>query len=160
MKKIGLIIISIILLLLFLSIFFSVSFISGAAMEPAVKNGQNVVYRTSYPSMNLQRSDIVFYTDPNRPDVDHIGRIVGMPSESIRIGKGNVYIDDNQRKYKIIEDYLPIDTKTRAQLEDQWFKLSQYEYFIIKDNREAYTVDFKNSIVHKNNIKGKLLFKL
>jgi signal peptidase I len=159
MKKVGIVIVSAVLIIILLSIFFSVSQIAGTAMEPTIHNGQLVIFKTIYPTLNVHRSNIVFYRSEGAI-VDHIGRIIGLPSESIYIGNGNVYIDDMHNKYKIHEEYLPADVQTYSYQENQWFKLGEYEYLILKDNREENTVNIEQSIIHKSDITGKLIFAL
>lgn len=145
------------LLLVFFSIFFSLSQVTGSSMEPTLKNGQLIVSTTQYLKTFPQRSDIILYTDENGSSF--VGRVIALPSESIRIGKGNVYIDDNNAQYKMLEEYIssPI---THAEQENVWIKMGQFNYFILKDNRKNYTVDTKESTIEAHQIKGRVLFSL
>ena len=46
--------------------------------------------------------------------MDYLGRVVGLPTESVRIENGNLYIDNNIEKFRVEEEYLNPDTLTKA----------------------------------------------
>jgi len=150
------------LIFLFFSLF-SFNEITGIAMEPSFKNGTNALFWKW--AHNPKRGDIVLYTtkhqikpdNPNVVIIDYIGRVVGLPTESVRIEKGNLYIDNNIAQYRIEEKYLIPDTKTKAFEEGKWFQIGESEYLILTDKRES-IINIPLSILHKDNIKGTLLY--
>lgn len=144
--------------------FFSFNKIAGTAMEPSLKSGTNALFwKWGY---NPKRGDIVLYTpkDQTKPDnpnvfmMDYIGRVVGLPTESVRIENGNLYIDNNVEKYRVEEEYLSPDTKTKAYEEGKWFKIGEFEYLILTDKRKN-IINIPLRITHRDNIKGTLLYK-
>lgn len=164
MKKLFYIFLILSLVLFLLFLFFSLTRISGIAMEPSVKSGQLVVFRKYLGVSKPNRGDIVLYqpvtqtVDISDSGFDFVGRVVALPTESIRIENGNIYIDDNVEKFRIEEDYLLTNTKTSATEESKWVKLGRYEYFILTDSREK-TIDIKSRIIPQEKLRSVLLFK-
>lgn len=158
MKKFTLSLLGIILFLVFLSFFFNLHQVAGDSMEPAVKNRQTVVvWRYFLDGAHPRRGDIVFY---KKDDQLYIGRVVGLPTESIRVQNGNLYLDNNVKQYQVEEEYLPKGTQTHAAVEGQWFKVGEFEYFVTSDKRGERVIDIEKSVIHRNNLVGKLLFAI
>lgn len=144
-----------------LSFFFSVNRISGANMEPTIKNGTSALFlKNSFFGQNYRRSQIVLYK--NHEGVDYIGRIVAEPKESVRFEKGNFYIDNNVHKYKVIEEYLAPDSKTYDNTEDgnslDWISVGEFNYLILPDKRNS-KFNIEDHLINKNNIKGVLIYQ-
>lgn len=150
--------------LLFFSLF-EINSISGNAMEPGLKSKQIVIFR-KFGAHNPKRGDIVLYKPksqklPETPNVhlmDYVGRVVGLPTESVRVENGNLYLDNNVEKFRVEEEYLAPDTKTTAREEKEWFKIGEFEYFILTDKRES-VFSIPRRFVHQNDIKGILFLK-
>jgi signal peptidase I len=138
--------------------FFSLSKITGQAMEPTLKNGTNVLFRRW--GNNLKRGDVVLYRKSygNGAAVDYVGRIVGLPQESARIENGFLYIGNNKDQYRVEEEYLATNTKTNSYQEGEWFKIGQFEYLVLTDKRDN-KISLPTMMVHKSNIKGTLIYK-
>lgn len=125
-------------------------------MEPTLQNGQVVIFRKFFlVTPNPRRGDIVLYY-PQEGVMEFVGRVVALPSESIGIENGNLYLDDNNGQYRVEEEYLPYDTKTTAYQEGRWFKLGRFEYFIVGDKRDDQPINIQSSFIHRDNIKAKL----
>jgi signal peptidase I len=62
----------------------------GAAMEPTIFDGQQI---RIVQSSTFNRFDIVVYLTPDSNELWYLGRIVGMPGETIELGDGAVFID-------------------------------------------------------------------
>lgn len=152
----GFIIISILL-----SLFFNINKISGTSMEPTIKNGTSVLFfKNSFFGSNFRRSQIVLY---KRTDGSNwIGRIVAEPKESVRFEKGNLYINNNVQKYKVIEEYLSADSKTYDNTEDgnslDWINVGEFNYLILPDKRNG-KFNVQNHLVNKNSIIGTLIYQ-
>lgn len=100
---------------------FEINSIAGEAMVPALKPGQIVIFR-KFGAHNPQRGDMVLY-EPNLNrklenssglNMNYVGRIIGLPTESVRIENGNLYLDNNAEKLKVTEEYLKQDTYTQV----------------------------------------------
>lgn len=159
MKKIGVIVLLVIFILILVSFFFEIRRITSQNMEPALKHGQIVVVKKYFLGpVKPNRGEIVFYHLKNS-DFPHVGRVIGFPSESIRIENDHLYLDNNIKQYRVEEEYLSPETKTTAYQEREWFKIGEFEYFIAGDNREDTPINIPANFIHRNNIKGKLFIK-
>lgn len=156
MRKFVIVIVIFIVVLTILSFNFSLSRITGKSMEPTFASGKTVLlkkYLLNTP--DPRRSEVVIY---NRGGMDFIGRVIGMPKESVRIENGNIYIDDNVNKYKMDEEYISVPGSTKSDSDKKWMKLGEFDYFIIGDNRSNYFIKFQEDIINRSDIKGALLF--
>lgn len=160
MKKIVIILIVISLFLIFLSFLFQINQVWGTNMEPTVKSGQTVILkRNLFSAPNPRRGDIVLYL-PKNTEMPYLGRVIGLPSESVKIENGDLYLDDNNSKYQVKEEYLPPDAKTIAYESGEWVKMGAFEYFILGDKRPDNPISIKSSLVPRQNIKDVLFLKL
>jgi len=134
---------------------FNISAVVGSAMEPTIKSGQTVIFR-KFGANNPRRGDMVLYQGQNQ--MDNIGRVVGLPTESVRIENGNLYLDNNAGQYRVEEEYLAPNTKTSASEEGQWVKIGEFQYLILTDKREN-SISISSRFVNRNDIKGILFLK-
>lgn len=160
LKKLAVLTILLSLLVVFISFFFHLSQVTGQNMEPTLQNRQTIIFRKLiFLPGNLRRGDIVLYTRTHKNITnDFVGRVVALPTESIRFENNNFYLDDNTEQYRVEEKYLPPTTKTRANDNNDWIKLGRFEYFIIEDKRTG-IIDIEDHTIHKDNIKGVLFLK-
>lgn len=97
----------------------------GSSMEPTLRDGDKVDIFSI--DRELRRTDLVFFTSPEKPDVTMIKRIVGLPNETIEIKNGEVLING----VVLNEPYIaePISyTYASTVIPDK-------SYFILGDNR-------------------------
>lgn len=110
--------------------------VSGNVMYPAFKNGAFIFSeKITYYSNNPQRGDIVIYQNPESPEKDRIGRIIGLPNEKIKIEKGYVFI--NGKQYS--ESYIELENSTYEGdflKEGAEYMIPDSNYFIMGDNRK------------------------
>lgn len=126
----------------------------GEDMEPTILLGQIVIFKKYFwGAANPRRGDIVLYRRKD-VDTDSIGRVVGLPSESIRIENSNLYLDENNNKYKVFEEYLPSGTETRAFQEGEWIKIPEFNFLIIGDQRSDRKINIIDSFVHRDSLRG------
>ncbi|QYR19133.1 signal peptidase I [Paenibacillus sp. sptzw28] len=84
-----------------------------------------------YEQHDISRGDIVVFKTKNKKEQDtDIARVVGLPGETVRIKKGQVYINDN----KLDVFYGNDSTSDNS---DSWnaVALKENEYFILADVR-------------------------
>lgn len=162
MKRLFFIFILLTFLGLILFSLFQINSVGGSFMEPSLKSGQTLIFR-KLGANNPKRGDVVLYrpksSSTTNYDMDYIGRVVGLPTESVRIENGNLYIDNNVTKYKVSEEYLLADTKTIGQEEGKWTKIGEFEYLILTDDRSK-SISIPNRLVHRDSIIGILFWKL
>lgn len=170
-------------LLLFIPIFISIKpiQISGIAMLPGYNNGEKyIVNKLAYVFSAPSRGDVIMFSYPGSSKYKNVGRIVGLPGETLKIQGGKVFINDVQ----LAESYLNSDVITKTKAKSQIVDISDTEgkikeipnttpilqegvdfqippnnYFIMGDNREnsADSRDFDTVMV--KDIVGKLTVK-
>lgn len=111
--------------------------VQGASMIPGFHNADYLIIdELSYNFREPKRGEVVIFRYPHDPSKFYIKRIIGLPSEKIRIENGNVAIVDknNSPEPKILdENYLP-DSAANFSGEST-ASLEVDEYFVMGDNR-------------------------
>lgn len=126
--------------------------VEGSSMESTLDNGdQLIVEKLSYYFNEPERYDVVVF--PFSENVSYIKRIIGLPGEIIQIKNGEIYLngevlEENFGKEDRIED---------PGLADEEIVLSEDEYFVLGDNRNA-SVDSRKEevgLIKRSQIEGK-----
>jgi signal peptidase I len=110
-------------------------------MQPAINSGDGVVVRTAE---NFSRGDVAMYRLDDKyktyftragqafnAPFYSIGRVVGLPTETVEIRSGHLFIEDKE----IPEDYVANDNRFDENFEKR--RLPVNRYFILKDSRKA-----------------------
>jgi len=105
--------------------------VSGSSMAPNLNNAE--YFMAKKYDREFTFGEIVTYKHPEDLSQTRIGRIVGLPGQTVEIKNGNVYINSK----KLTEPYIlsqnntnPIkEEHTKAGLQDD-------EYYMLGDNRE------------------------
>ena len=124
-------------------------------MLPTLADGSYLLStKVPYYLSEPKRGDIILFTPPVS-DVDQfIGRIVGLPGETISIKDGGVYIDG-----KILtEKYLLSAKSTKPGTfleENKPYKIPENSYFVMSDDREVLNDSRQWGPVNKSSISGK-----
>lgn len=102
------------------------------AMEPTLQVGERFfVNRAIYKVSSPGRGDIIVYKTSGSDDAAlHIGRVIGLPGETIQISNGSILI--NGEVYNETHDFPEI---SNAGLAADGVSLESGEYFILGDNR-------------------------
>lgn len=120
--------------------------IDGNSMKPTLTNGDIIFYSNNIKRIN--RFDIIIFSKNNEI---FIKRVIGMPGDSISYKKNTLYVNN----IKVEEKYLKSITE-----DFNFINISKDKYFVIGDNR-LYSYDSRNfGLVDKNEIKGKMFFKI
>lgn len=119
-----------IILALINTFWLTIFIVDGLSMEPSLHNKEIVIlHKNAYSSNNPERGDVVVVQYPGDPEHKrYVKRVVGLPSESIKIAGGKVYTNDRMFR----ESYLLAGTETESG--GDW-QLSSEEYFLMGDNR-------------------------
>lgn len=130
-----------------------------SAMEPTLAvEDRFFVNRVVYKFSSPHRGDlIVFKTNGSDDAALHIGRVIGLPGETIQISNGKVLIDG-----EVYEEDLELADIKNAGLASSAVSLESGEYFVLGDNRnnseDSRYGDIGN--VKKKYIVGKLWFTI
>ena len=138
-------------------VFFCVQFVfvHGHAMKPTYNNGDLVlVNKIGYRIHSPKRGDVILFK-VNQDETERyvIGRLMGLPGETVQIRDGKFYADYNQ--IQLETDNL-IKTPGKAQ---KAITLGKDEYFILCDNINSGEDSRMTSIgnVKKDQIIGKIV---
>ena len=127
------------------------------SMEPTLQVGERFfVNRALYKVSSPKRDDIIVYKTSGSDDAAlHIGRVIGLPGETVQISNGNILI--NGEVYDENHDFPEI---SNAGVASSGISLESGEYFILGDNRnnseDSRYGDIGN--INKKYIVGKVWF--
>lgn len=127
------------------------------SMEPTLQVGERFfVNRALYKVSSPKRDDIIVYKISGSDDAAlHIGRVIGLPGETVQISNGNILI--NGEVYDENHDFPEI---SNAGVASSGISLESGEYFILGDNRnnseDSRYGDIGN--INKKYIVGKVWF--
>lgn len=135
-------------------------FVQGSSMEPNFSDGQYLIIsefgykqiRASFPWLwewspsnpviipdfrNLSRQDSVVFRYPKNPDQFFIKRLIALPGESIEIKNDRVWIYNAEKPegFVLDESVYRHENSTLADMPKQ--KMTEDEYFVMGDNRDA-----------------------
>jgi signal peptidase I len=132
--------------------------VSGVSMEPNVKNGEFVVAEKISPKFGgFSRGEIVVIKSPENPNRLLIKRIIGLPTESVKIAGHYVYVNNRV----LVEKYLDSDVITlggQMIRENTITTLGEDEYLMLGDNRENSTDSRDYGAINKESVLGRALF--
>lgn len=113
-------------------------FVRGASMESTFLDGEYLVIdELSYRLREPERSEVIVFRYPQSPSQFFIKRIIGLPGETITITDGHVVIKNAQYPQGVVLDespYLAAAVRTGGAVT---LTLSDDEFFVLGDNREA-----------------------
>ncbi len=127
------------------------------SMEPTLQVGERFfVNRALYKVSSPKRDDIIVYKTSGSDDAAlHIGRVIGLPGETVQISNGNILI--NGEVYDENHDFPEI---SNAGVASSGISLESGKYFILGDNRnnseDSRYGDIGN--INKKYIVGKVWF--
>ncbi|MAF20625.1 MAG: signal peptidase I [Parcubacteria group bacterium] len=132
-------------------------FVRGASMEPNFNSGQYLVIdEISYRFNQPARGETIVFKYPLDTSQYYIKRIVGLPNETVEVKGGQVIIYNEEFPQGMILDessYLPQDISTRGIIK---IELTQGEYFVLGDNRQASSDSRQWGPLSEGNIIGRV----
>ncbi|EKE00217.1 MAG: Signal peptidase I [uncultured bacterium] len=109
--------------------------VTGSSMLPNFFDSEQIIAeKLSVKFEAPKRGDIVICKHPNSPDKLVIKRLIGLPSETIKIKEGLVYINNNI----LAEPYLAPNTTTKPEKsmeEGVEYKIPEGSFMVMGDNR-------------------------
>lgn len=146
---------TIVAFLLVFTVWFHFISVDGMSMYPTLTDNELcLVNRLSYLSEKPERGDIVFVSvNINGHSMLDVGRIIGLPGETIEIINGVLYIDGQISDLFSDEDVISFDLEGKA------ITVPENEYFIMGDNQKnSYDSRSDNyGTISIDNIYGKYL---
>ncbi|MFA5359752.1 MAG: signal peptidase I [Patescibacteria group bacterium] len=136
-------------------------YVKGASMEPSFYDKEYLIIdEISYRFNTPERGDIIVFRYPRNPEEYFIKRIIGLPGEKVEIQDGSVYVynKENPLGLKLEEPYLEAEQKTYA-LSEEPVALSDSEYYVLGDNRNASKDSRSFGPVDKKLITGRVLLR-
>ncbi len=82
------------------------------------------------PRREVERGDVVVFKFPVEPERDFIKRVVGLPGETVRVGRQQVWIDGEP----LTEDYARFVHGGQPTMRDH--EVPEGHYFVMGDNRD------------------------
>ena len=123
-----------ILIVIPIRIFIAQPFIvNGNSMVPTFQDGNYlIVDEISYRFEEPERGDVIIFRYPNDPSKFFIKRVIGLPSETIRIDGSKVFIKNEKTPdgEELYEPYVVYPSENHMEV-----KLTDDQYFVMGDNR-------------------------
>ncbi len=104
------------------------------------------------PSRDVERGDVVVFKFPEEPDRDFIKRVVGLPGETLQIGRRQVLVDGDP----LPEDYTRFVHGGQPAMRE--YRIPEGHYFVMGDNRDNSHDSRYWGALPAENVKGKGLF--
>ncbi len=128
--------------------------VSGQSMKPNFEPGDYLIIdELSFRLREPKRGEVVVFRFPRNPSQRYIKRIIGLPGEEVGIEGGMVKING---EFLDETSYLPLGIETRGVVH---LKLSEDEYFVLGDNREASSDSRYWGALPKKNIVGRVFLR-
>ncbi len=142
----------------FITFGFQTITVIGPSMNDELKDGQIVVVnKLSYTIGDIDRFDVVAYSQVEHDTYYDIKRVIGMPNETVQIKDGKIYIDGKELKDSPIKDEI-----LNSGIASVEIHLGDTEYFVLGDNINNSEDSRYSNIgnVGESEIMGKVVFVL
>ena len=139
------------IIILFKIFIFNFILVKGDSMNPKYKNNDFMfLNKIIYSFKPIRRGEVIVLKYKNN---DLIKRIIGLPNEKIKVENGKLYINNKEYYENYINSYT-------ASYDFDEITLKDNEYFVMGDNRYN-SYDSRNfGTITKNNIIGRVEFKI
>ena len=104
------------------------------------------------PTREVRRGDVVVFKFPDDPERDFIKRVIGLPGETVRVGRRQVLINGEP----LAEDYTRFIRGGEPGMRD--FPVPEGHYFVMGDNRDNSQDSRYWGALPAEHVKGKGLF--
>lgn len=102
----------------------------GPSMDDTLTDGQVVVVnKLAYKFSDIERFDIVAYSDIKKNDYYDIKRVIGLPGEILQIKDGYIFINGKKLEQNFFEGRI-----LNGGLASSEIVLGEKEYFVLGDN--------------------------
>ena len=144
--------ITIVIIIIILKIFvFNFILVKGDSMNPKYKNNDFMfLNKIIYSFKPIRRGEVIVLKYRNN---DLIKRVIGLPNDKIKVENGKLYINNKEVKENYINSYT-------ASYDFDEINLKDNEYFLMGDNRYNYYDSRNFGTITKNNIIGRVEFRI
>jgi signal peptidase I len=146
-------ILSLLLAFIFVIFLYQPVQVEGTSMLPRLTNHERIfINKFVYRFEPIRRGDIVVFHYPLDPSKSYIKRVVGLPSETVKIRDGRVYIDGRP----LTEPYVPpsfFDHQSYPAV-----TLAPGQYYVLGDHRDSSNDSREWGAVDRKFIYGKAVF--
>jgi signal peptidase I len=111
--------------------------------------------RAILPIKPVERGDVVVFKFPDKPEVDYIKRVIGLPGERLEIINGVVFINDTPLTEPYVKHVDPPGSRPLDFFGP--FMIPEDSYFCMGDNRDESADSRMWGTVHRSLIKGRAL---
>lgn len=125
------------------------------SMKPTLSPGDRMIgTRFSYWLADPKRGDVIVFWAPDEDNVRYVKRVIGLPSETVELRAGKLYVDG------VFNDtFAQLDNATAG----DWgpYAVPENAYFVMGDNRNhSWDSRFwSNTFVPRKRVIGKVLFR-
>lgn len=110
--------------------FFQTVTVVGPSMDDTLKDGEVVIVnKITYKVNDIERYDIIAYSEVEKKSYYDIKRVIGLPEEKVQIIDGYIYINDTKLEDLPFDDYILSSGNAK-----EGIVLGDNEYFVIGDN--------------------------
>jgi len=121
--------------------------VKGDSMFPNFIDGELLLTeKVTYRLFKPKRGDVIVFKAPTLQKVDFIKRIIGLPHDNVKIENGTIFING----IKIEEPYETQSTEGSINI-----LLSDNQYYVLGDNRQASSDSRAFGAIERKSIKGK-----
>jgi len=131
--------------------------VNGSSMSPTFETADYlIVDKLSYKFGEPERGDVVVFRYPKDTSKFFIKRIIGLPTETVRIENGSVFIkNSNEKEVELSDEYVE-----NHSFENISVILKDNEYFVMGDNRSGSSDSRAWGPLNKNLMTGKAFIRL
>ncbi|MCR4330762.1 MAG: signal peptidase I [Patescibacteria group bacterium] len=132
--------------------------VNGSSMDPSFATGNYLVIdEISYRLEEPERGDVVVFKYPKDTSKFFIKRVIGLPGETVEIRDGKVFVinETSPGGFSLNEPYIAF-----PKADSSIVTLSDTEYFVMGDNREASSDSRIWGPLDKRFITGRVLLRL
>jgi signal peptidase I len=131
--------------------------VKGASMEPNFHNGDYlIVDELTYRLKEPQRGEVIIFRYPLNPSERFIKRIIGLPTETVEIKDGQIFVTDKFGNSKTLEEKYLEGVVLLGSVKQI---LADNQYFVLGDNRLNSSDSRKWGAVSREEIIGRVLIR-
>lgn len=133
--------------------------VSGASMQETFQSGEYlIVDQVSYYFEKPKRGDVIIFRYPRDPAKFFIKRVIGIPGDTVKIDSNVVLIKNEQQPDGFVLD----EPYVRAMSGNEHITeiLSEREYFVMGDNRDASSDSRTWGVLQEDRIVGRAFLRL
>jgi signal peptidase I len=130
--------------------------VEGTSMLPRLHDGERILVNklVYYGMPHLARGDVIVFWFPNNPSQSYVKRIIGLPSESVELRGGRIYINGQELQEPYLDQQLELRRDSLRPV-----VVKEHYYFVMGDNRDNSSDSRLWGLVPEKYIYGKALFR-